>query len=484
MIQPRFGGLSSRCATTTQKGFGGSISTFEVKTSSTTAVPRDKNHSIMSHVAVTEGKRRLAEHPLSVMPAHMLLRSLFIATVSSNRFLLLPSLQLLSFFAKPNRSFIFNVDRNPVLKAILKRALYNQFCAGETEKETRACVQQLKDLGFKGVILTFAREAVFDTKSNSANHHSNASEKRDGVQTAVTQDTDIESWRVGTLNTMNLISEGDILAIKTTGGGPTVVEAFAKGELAPQQMMDALNDIAMKCKERGIQIIIDAESQRWQDGIARTALELMRKFNTDGKAVVYNTYQAYLKATPASVAEHMAEAQKGGFTLGLKLVRGAYILSDDRSLIHDTKQETDDAYNGIAQGAIRQHYGDFGAEGPTAKPFPSLNLFLASHNRDSVLSAHRLRQQRIEAGLPTVPVAFGQLHGMSDEVSFSLLAERDENQNPPEVLKCSTWGTMGECIGYLLRRAVENRDAVLRTKDEFAALRKETWRRMKSPFSA
>jgi proline dehydrogenase len=249
-------------------------------------------------------------------------------------------------------------------------------------------------------------------------------------------------------------------------------------------MLDALDEVAMKCKDRDIQIIVDAESQRWQTGIARTTLELMRKYNTDGKAVIYNTYQAYLKATAASVAHHLAEAQRDRFTLGLKLVRGAYILSDDRALIHDTKQDTDDAYNGIAQGAIRQHIAEFGSEGPDAKPFPSVNLLLASHNRESVMSAHKLRQQRIAAGLPTVPVAFGQLHGMSDEVSFSLLAERDENQNPPEVLKCSTWGTMGECIGYLLRRAVENRDAVLRTKDEFTALKKEAWRRIKAPFSA
>jgi hypothetical protein len=245
-------------------------------------------------------------------------------------------------------------------------------------------------------------------------------------------------------------------------------------------MLSALDEIATKCKSRGIQIIVDAESQHWQSGINRTTLELMRKFNTDGKAVIYNTYQAYLKSTPANVAAHLAEAQKDGFTLGLKLVRGAYILSDERALIHDTKQDTDDAYNGLAQGALRQHIGAFGS----TRPFPSVNLFLASHNRDSVLAAHKLRQQRIEAGLPTVPVAFGQLHGMSDEVSFSLLAERDENGVAPEVLKCSTWGTMGECIGYLLRRAVENRDAVLRTKDEFEALRKEAWRRVRAPFGA
>jgi hypothetical protein len=239
-------------------------------------------------------------------------------------------------------------------------------------------------------------------------------------------------------------------------------------------MLSALDAIATKCKVRGIQIIVDAESQHWQKGIARTTLELMRKFNRDGNAMIYNTYQAYLKDTSAVLASHMAEAEKERFTLGLKLVRGAYILSDDRSLIHDTKEDTDHAYDSIAQGALCRQIGVFGT---SARPFPSVNLFLASHNRDSVLSAHALHRQRIEAGLPTVPVAYGQLHGMSDEVSFSLLAEKGEKGMPPEVLKCTTWGSMGECIGYLLRRAVENRDAVLRTQDELRALRKEVRRR-------
>jgi hypothetical protein len=260
---------------------------------------------------------------------------------------------------------------------------------------------------------------------------------------------------------------------RTTGGGPAVSRAFSKGLFPPQQMLSALDEIATKCKARNIQIIVDAESQYWQKGIARTSLELMRKFNRDGKAVIYNTYQAYLKSTSSVLAEHMAEAEKDGFTLGLKLVRGAYMLSDDRVLIHDTKADTDHAYNSIAHGALTQHIGLFGS----SRPFPSVNLFLASHNRDSVLSAHALHRQRLEAGLPTVPVAYGQLHGMSDEVSFLLLAEKGESGMPPEVLKCTTWGSMGECVGYLLRRAVENRDAVLRTRDEFLALRKEARRR-------
>jgi len=242
-------------------------------------------------------------------------------------------------------------------------------------------------------------------------------------------------------------------------------------------MFAALDKIASEGKARGIRIIVDAESQHFQAAIAQTALELMRKYNRGNEALIYNTYQAYLKSTPSVVREHLSEAEKGGFTLGLKVVRGAYILSEERSLIHDTKQDTDDAYNGIVQGAIRLQYGELGTP---SRPFPSLNLLVASHNRESALAAHRLHQERVMAGLPTVPVIYAQLHGMSDEVSFSLLREKGGDGLPPAVYKCSTWGTMGECVGYLLRRAVENRDAVLRTKDEFLALRKEVGRRMKA----
>lgn len=205
MLQPRFGSATVRCAAS-RKSLNGSISVFEIRRSSTTAVPRGRTET--THTP----SQSLKQHPLAAMPTGMLLRSLFIATISSNKFLLIPSLHLLSFFSKPNRSYLFNVDRNPVLKALLKRTLYNQFCAGETELETKACVRQLKDLGFKGVILTYAKEMVFDHKAKSSNHHT--SDKFVDAEAAVAKDTDIEAWRVGTLKTVDLISEGDILALK------------------------------------------------------------------------------------------------------------------------------------------------------------------------------------------------------------------------------------------------------------------------------
>lgn len=262
-----------------------------------------------------------------------------------------------------------------------------------------------------------------------------------------------------------------------TGAGPTVTNAFAAGELPPSQMVDALDEISTKCKERGVRLLVDAESQHFQWGILRITLELMRKYNRDGYALVYNTYQAYLKSTPDTLAKHLAIANEEGFTLGLKLVRGAYIATDERSLIHDTKQHTDDAYSNISQGALRKEIGEFGRKG--GRVFPSVNLFLASHNKASVLACHQLHQQRVKAKLPTVPVGYAQLHGMSDEVSFSLLQLKGSDGDP-KVYKCSTWGGLGECQAYLLRRAIENRDAVLRTEDEYRALKAEAGRRLRS----
>jgi hypothetical protein len=249
-------------------------------------------------------------------------------------------------------------------------------------------------------------------------------------------------------------------------------------------MQDALNEILEACTKQNVRIIVDAETQYFQKGIDDVAIDLMSKFNRNGTAVIYNTYQAYLKITTDNILNHMERASKEGFTFGLKVVRGAYISSEMRSLIHDTKEDTDKAYDAIAQGAVRQELGKFGGSGPDARPFPSLNLLLATHNRASVIAAQRLHSQRTADGLPTVPVAFGQLHGMSDEVSFSLLQERKQGDAGPDVFKCSTWGTLGECLAYLLRRAVENRDAVLRTKDEHTAVKAECWRRFKAAFSS
>jgi pyrroline-5-carboxylate reductase len=72
----------------------------------------------------------------------------------------------------------------------------------------------LKNLGFRGVILTYAQEMVFDHRSQNAHEPGGAAETKHQNDTGVMFDGVIESWRAGTVKTIDLISEGDILAIK------------------------------------------------------------------------------------------------------------------------------------------------------------------------------------------------------------------------------------------------------------------------------
>lgn len=243
-----------------------------------------------------------------------------------------------------------------------------------------------------------------------------------------------------------------------------------------------------------------------QAGIDDWTLAYMRKYNntTPGKAVIYGTYQAYLKATPSVVAAHLRAAREDGFTLGVKLVRGAYLGSDPRHLIHDTKADTDACYDGVAEALLRREWAgplaEFATPADKAAVFPGVNMVLASHNADSVRKARAV----VDAGHRGTEVAFAQLQGMADEVSCEILAgrtddgandgisssskvaaaggDKDAASSQPRAYKYLVWGSTGECMKYLLRRAQENKDAVQRTRDGRDAMRAEMWRRLKGVF--
>lgn len=285
-----------------------------------------------------------------------------------------------------------------------------------------------------------------------------------------------------------------------------------------------------------MRLLFDAEQQAVQHGIDDWTLIYMRKYNRNAsrKAVIYGTYQAYLKATPSVVAAHLHTARAEGFTLGVKLVRGAYLGSDPRHLIHDTKADTDACYNGIAEALLRREFS--GPLAPYAKPpasasspsspssspavFPEVNMVLASHNTETVRKARALLEEQGGRGSgstdPATPIrgslttttrtttttsthaaggphrdntkkgvteiAFAQLQGMADEVSCEILAAKERGVFAPRVYKYVVWGSAGECMKYLLRRAHENRDAVQRTRSGRDAMRAELWRRVKGVF--
>lgn len=154
--------------------------------------------------------------PHSLLPGKMLLRSLLVATISSHKILLGPSLALLSFLSKPHGA-LFSVEKNPFLYWLLKKTLYTHFCAGENKREVTATIRWIKEMGFKGVILTYAREVVVDETSKQEEVGVGAHEISKGdvvVPEAGIFDEGIEAWRQGVLETVGMIGEGDFLALK------------------------------------------------------------------------------------------------------------------------------------------------------------------------------------------------------------------------------------------------------------------------------
>ena len=423
----------------------------------------------------------LVPRPLACLPLPSLIRSYTITSISSRPFLLRPSLAIMSFLAH-SKSPLLNPDHNPILHLLLKRTFYVQFCAGETPGEVRDTIASLKDIGFKGVILGHAKEVVLtNEEERSLDIHEVV------VNQAELDAAEITTWRQNTINTVELTQEGDYVAVKFSGAGVQVLRRLKATVPCSSEFEDAVHDICRRAAQRNVGLLFDAEQASLQDGIDSWTMYFAKRYNKT-QAVVYGTYQAYAKRTPANLSKHLEFARKEGFVLGVKLVRGAYLGSDPRELFWGTIEETHSCYNNIARAVIQRKYQGIlqPAEAGIAE-FPCVSLVLASHNAETVRLAQRLRDDQARNGEARIDLVYGQLMGMADNLSCEVVQtakDRLESHNSstnievPKAYKYLVWGKMGECMKYLLRRAHENKDAVTRTVEARRALGRELGMRM------
>lgn len=270
--------------------------------------------------------------------------------------------------------------------------------------------------------------------------------------------------------------------VRLTGAGPIAVDAMHAQKPMPEVLVKAMDDICHATKEQGSRLWLDAEQQILQHGLDNWAIEIMRRHNRSETPLVYNTIQGYLKGSKANLDRHIALASREGWTLGIKLVRGAYIEHETRSLIHDTKEETDHSYDLIADTLLCRRM----PEDMTDMKFPNAALFLATHHAGSAAKAIATHQARVLAHKPTVMLECGQIQGMADELSCELVQNYERAMaessaahiSVPKAFKCMAWGSVAECMQYLYRRAIENKGAVERTQHMVIALRKELRRRI------
>ncbi|KAI9672323.1 MAG: proline dehydrogenase [Caeruleum heppii] len=443
--------------------------------------------SSQSITSTTHDSRR--PPPLSILPLTVLIRSLAINSISSSRLLLTPSMAIMHRLAYAT-SPLLKPDTNPPLRWLLKRVFYAQFCAGENAAEVDHTVAGLKKMGYRGVILNYAKEIELDREQVKKLDLVDETKRSEVEAVRRKAERDVESWKKGTLETVRLTGENDMVAVKFSGAGILALHALRKQIAPPACLESAIDEICDYALSRKVRLLFDAEQAALQPGVDSWTLDYMRRFNNrvPDQAIVYGTYQAYLKATPAKLAAHMAIAAQEGFTVGVKLVRGAYLGSDPRHFINDTKEITDEFFDGIMESLLKRTWNSVlkPVDGQQTK-YPAVNLVLASHNHLSVRKALAIRDAQARSGEPMIDTTYAQLMGMADEVSCDILqAGRDREGNEmtevPRAYKYIAWGTTSECMKYLHRRAEENRDAVDRTREGRDALAAEMMRRLRGWF--
>ncbi|KAI5304897.1 proline dehydrogenase, partial [Ascosphaera atra] len=199
----------------------------------------------------------LDKPPLSILPLSTILRSLFITTVSSHPYLLTQSLAFLEFVTSTKHS-VLNADRNPILRYLLGRTVYDQFCAGAKQAEIQQTIQSLKDKGFAGVVLGFAREVVM-AEDEAEEMNKGAAEAGAKNRTETAKDIrEITAWKDCQMSTIELAGEGNFVNVKWTGAGSLTLERLLKG-LPPSPSLEEANAaICRRAKEKGVRIFIDA----------------------------------------------------------------------------------------------------------------------------------------------------------------------------------------------------------------------------------
>ena len=390
--------------------------------------------------------------------------------------LLRPSLATMTFLAH-TKSPLFSPDRNSLLHFLLKRTFYAQFCAGETPPEVSKTIAQLKQTGFKGVILGHAKEVVLGKEEVKR-----LDEQHNALDQAQVAAGEIAIWKQNTIDTINITQKGDFVGLKFSGAGGQALRHLKATIACSPDFEEAVHDICKRAQEKGVNLLFDAEQTYLQEGIDSWTLYFANRYNKE-TALVYGTYQAYAKRTPANLARHLEIARKEDFVLGVKLVRGAYLGSDPRELFWDSIEETHTCYNSIAKAIIQKQYqGILRPLRRGSTDFPRVSLVLATHNAESVRLARELRDEQAQNKEPRIELAYGQLMGMADNVSCEVVQAAktrlesqhgDDNVEVPRAYKYLVWGQLGECMKYLLRRAHENRDAVTRTVEARRALGRE-----------
>ena len=336
----------------------------------------------------------------------------------------------------------------PFSKSIIRNTVFDHFCGGENLLDCQKVIDKLHR--FKTLtILDYGAES----KSSEEDLNKVMNETIKAIEMAASNNSVpvVSSKLTG-------LADNDLL-IKLQDDKD--LDSGEKHDYS--KFIERVHSICGKAHELGVGIMIDAEESWMQDTIDDIVDDVMAQYNKQ-KVIVYNTYQMYRHDRLEFLQKSFEKAMSGGYKLGAKLVRGAYMEKEREkaedegyeSPIHPTKEATDKAFDDAIRFCIDN--------------YENLASCCASHNVESnLLQAELIAQKGLLKSHPHFN--FCQLLGMSDHITFNL-AQAGYN-----VAKYVPYGPVKEVVAYLIRRANENTSVTGEMSRELSLISEEVKRR-------
>ncbi|MGG5506849.1 MULTISPECIES: proline dehydrogenase family protein [unclassified Myroides] len=344
----------------------------------------------------------------------------------------------------------FAIKTHLPVTGLIRSTVFDHFCGGINEEDCLSVVDKMYNQGRVASVLDYSvegkeTEEQFDAALNMTIKTIELAKGRpDAIPFAVFKPTGFGRFD---------------MFVKKGEGKPFTAEEEKEWE----RIVYRFN---MACKfayDHDVLLLIDAEHSWMQDAADAIVLDMMRKYNKE-KALIYNTAQMYRWDRLQFLKDLHVIAQAEGFHIGMKVVRGAYMeIERERaaekgyqSPICVDKNATDINYDAGVTFMLEN--------------MDCMALFAGTHNENSSKLVIELMEKH-QIAHHDKRLFFGQLYGMSDNISFNL-AKANYN-----VAKYLPFGPVRDVIPYLIRRAQENTSVKGQTNRELDLIETEMKRR-------
>ncbi len=342
----------------------------------------------------------------------------------------------------------FAIKAHLPVEGLIRATVFDHFCGGVNEAD---CLTVVDKMFTKGV-------------SSVLDYSVEGKEEEDQFDAALKM----------TLKTIEFAKERAAIpfaVFKPTGFGRLDLYEIvgAKSELSESEKAEwnrveaRFDKVCGEAHQNNVPLLIDAEESWMQDAADDLVAQMMRKYNKE-KAIVFNTLQMYRWDRLDYLKNLHQQAKTEGFYIGMKIVRGAYMEKENLRAeekgyptpICESKEATDLNYD----AAI--HY--------MVENLDRMAIFAGTHNE---LSSYKLMEylQELKVEKNDARIWFGQLYGMSDNISYNLSANGYNNA------KYLPFGPVRDVMPYLIRRAEENTSVAGQTSRELKLITAERNRR-------